>query len=91
MRKYNIHDVLATEELYLMIQGWIKTQNLASYIDDALLRCRCGSDKLEKRGYAYTDTGKYQIYKCGSCGKWPRGKDNLLSKRSGQGLVKEGK
>lgn len=88
MRKYNIHDVLATEEAFLALQGWIKTQNMATYIDDALMRCRCGSDRLEKRGYAHTDTGKFQVYRCMACGKWPRSGVNLLSKEKRGGLTK---
>lgn len=79
MKKYCIHDVLATEEAYTKIQGWIKTQNMASYIDDAVLRCKCGSDNIMKRGYAHTEAGKYQIYLCKDCGKWPRSSVNLLS------------
>lgn len=88
MKKYNIHDVLATEEAYLALQGWIKTQNLAAYTDDAALICRCGSKRLEKRGYAYTDAGKYQIFRCLSCGKWPRGSVNLLAKEKKSQLLK---
>ncbi len=89
MRKYNIHDVLAAEEAYLTIQGWIKTQNLATYIDDAAMRCRCGSEHLIKKGYAHTDNGKYQIYLCHTCGKWPRGSANLLSAEKRTQLLKD--
>lgn len=79
MKKYCIHDVLSTEEAYTKIQGWIKTQNLAAYVDDAVMRCHCGSDNVVKQGYAHTEAGKYQIYQCRSCGKWPRSPVNLLS------------
>lgn len=78
MRKYNIHDVLATEETYNLMKGWIKTQNFALTEDGAKMRCRCGSQDLIARGFAYTDAGKYQIYNCKSCGKWPRGSTNLM-------------
>lgn len=91
MKRYNIHDVLATEEAYNNIQGWIKTQNMATYMDDAVLRCRCGSTDLIRRGFAHTDTGKYQVYLCKGCGKWPRGKTNLLSKEKRLNLVKNNK
>lgn len=89
MRKYNIHDVLATEEAYLTIQGWIKTQNLACYSDDAVMRCRCGSGNLQKRGYVHTDTAKYRVYQCQTCGKWPRGSVNLLSPEKKLALLKD--
>ncbi len=89
MKKYNIHDVLSTEEAYLVMEGWLKTQNLAAYMDGTVMRCRCGSDKLERRGYAYTGTGKYQNYRCLTCGKWPRGTQNLLSPEKRKSLLRE--
>ncbi len=88
MKKYCIHDVLATEELYLNIQGWIKTQNLACYFDDIQVRCMCGSTNVYKKGFTYTDAGKFQGYKCRDCGKRPKGKINLLSKEKKQNLLK---
>lgn len=91
MKKYCIHDVLATEELYKKIQGWIKTQNLACYIDDAKLRCRCGSTSLSKDGFVYTDAGKFQGYICRDCKKRPKGRINLFSKDKKNNLLKEGK
>ncbi len=91
MEKYTIHDVLSTEEAYLTMQGWIKTKNLAVYMGDNIMRCRCGSDNLESRGYAHTATGKYQIYTCRECGKWPRSPVNLLTIEKRKSLLKEGK
>lgn len=81
MRRYNIHDTLATEEQYLMIQGWIRTQGVGPILADGIMRCPCGSDKLRRKGYAYTPAGKFQIYCCHVCGKWPRGAKNLLAGR----------
>lgn len=91
MKKYCIHDVLATEELYLNIQGWIKTQNMACFIDDAFTRCKCGSELLIKRGFAFTEAGKYQVYHCLACGKWPRSPINLFSKEKRQNSLREKK
>lgn len=91
MKKYCIHDVLATEELYQKIHGWIKTQNMACYFDDAVIRCRCGSKNLWKDGFVYTDAGKFQGYKCKDCGKRPKGVTNLFSTEKKKSLVKERK
>jgi DNA-directed RNA polymerase subunit RPC12/RpoP len=91
MKKYCIHDVLATEEAYVKMQGWIKTQNLSAYLGDSVMRCRCGSKRLQKRGYAHTEGGKYQIYQCQDCGKWPRGAQNLLSKEERKGRLRDGR
>ncbi len=89
MKIYCIQDVLATEELYRHIQGWIKTQNLANYFDGAKIRCRCGSIDIHKKGFVYTDAGKYQGYKCKNCGKRPRGSVNLLLKKQKKGSLKK--
>ncbi len=91
MQIYTVHDVLSTEEAYLNMQGWIKTKNLAVYMDDNVMRCKCGSDNLQSRGYAYKDNGKYRIYNCRECGKWPRSPVNLLSLEKRKSLMKEGK
>lgn len=91
MKKYCIHDVLATEELYKTIQGWIKTQNLACYFDDAKIRCHCGSTNIYKKGFVFIRDGKYQGYKCLDCGKRPHGKLNLLSTEKRNNLLKDGK
>jgi len=91
MKTYCIHDVLATEELYTKIQGWIKTQNMACYFDDAQVRCRCGSSNIYKKGFVYTDAGKFQGYKCKDCGKRPKGRINLLTTIKKKNLLKEGK
>lgn len=89
MEVYTIHDVLSTEEIYLKIQGWIQTQAISSFYDDSKIRCRCGSNKLIKKGFAYTPAGKYQIYNCQTCGKWPRSPINLLSKEKRQNTLRE--
>lgn len=91
MKTYCVHDVLATEELYTNIQGWIKTQDVSSYIDDAVIRCKCGSTDLRKQGYAHTDLGKYQQYQCKACGKWPRSSVNILSKERKQTILRDRK
>ncbi len=89
MRRYNIHDVLATEEAYLKIAAWIKTQQLASYVEDNVIRCPCGSDNLERRGYARTEAGKYRVFRCRSCGKWPRSAENLFDKKKRMGNLRD--
>jgi len=89
MKKYCIHDVLATEELYQKIQGWIKTQNLACFFDDAAIRCRCGSANLVKDGFVYTDAGKFQGYLCKDCKKRPHGRINLFSTVKKKNLLRD--
>ena len=89
MRAYTIHDVLSTEEIYTTIQGWITSQALSSFHDDTQMRCRCGSTKITKQGFAYTPAGKYQVYHCKDCGKWPRSSVNLLSAEKRRNTLRE--
>jgi len=90
MKKYTIHDVLATEEAYNTIQDWIKTHNLATYIDDLDLRCLCGNLVGRKAGYYYSDTGKFQVYRCSKkgCKKRPRSRLNLLSAEKKRSILR---
>lgn len=87
METYCKHDVLSTEEHYLKIQGWIRTHALGP--TDGIDRCKCGSTNLHKEGYAYTDAGKFQIYQCNDCKKWPRSSINLLNKKQKQARLRE--
>jgi len=91
MKTYCVHDVLATEELYNNIQGWIKTQNLACYFDDIQVRCFCGSTNLIKKGPVYIGAGKFQGYLCKDCGKRPKGKLNLIPIEKRRNLLKDSK
>lgn len=78
METYCKYDVLSTEEHYTDVRGWIKTHHLGPI--DNKVRCKCGSTNLRRKGYAYTDAGKFQIFQCNECGKWPRSVTNLLQK-----------
>lgn len=86
MKEYNIRDTEATEELYLVLRPWMKQHPNVNVMDDEdeTIKCtHCGSDHLQKRGYYYTNTGRYQKYQCQSCHAWSRGRfvNNTLAKR----------
>lgn len=86
MKKYNIWDVLALEELYpkLIAYDHNSSINFALYNknaekDDFL--CKCGSTERTKYGYAFTKVGKFQRYKCVICSNESRGSENILKKK----------
>ena len=85
MKAYNIQDVVSTEELYFILRPWIDGHpNVAVYTAGEERVCpKCGSDNLERRGYSYTQVGKYIRFHCNSCGGWSRGRttQNAPSKR----------
>lgn len=80
MKKYNKHDVLALEELYNKLIPWDSSVNFNLYHGSTEHVCTCGSTNFIKNGYAYTASGKFERYKCKSCGSETRSKLNLLSK-----------
>lgn len=73
MRKYNIQDVKLTERVYDELKPWIRNHpNPALYSEDGVRRCICGSTRVQKRGFYYTEQSKFQQYACMKCGKWRR-------------------
>lgn len=71
MKKYNIHDVLATEELYNKIKAWAPQNSPRLYLSSLdNPKCRMCGTKTEKRGYT-ADKKKQRIH-CTSvvCGAW---------------------
>lgn len=68
MEVYNKFDVLSLEDLYKKLAPWDNSINLNIYTNGKPT-CTCGSTSLLKRGYHYTNTGKFQRYRCNKCGK----------------------
>lgn len=72
MRLYNIMDVEVLEQVYLRLRPWYSSHpNINTGNDNNIMCCpKCGHDDLYKRGFFYTNKGKYQRYSCKSCGGW---------------------
>ena len=83
MKKYNIRDTEMLEDLYFKLRPW--ATNLPSYasMTGENVCPACGSDKLERRGFEYTKTCKYQRFWCQVCGKWSR----AVRRTSGTGVT----
>lgn len=88
MEIYNKYDVLALEELYYKISPWDSSINFNLYTDSEDYFCKCGSQRLIKKGYAYTAASKFQRYKCKDCGTESRDNKNLFSKEKKESLKK---
>lgn len=75
MKKYNIHDVLATEELYTKIRAWAPDSMAKPYDKSGCLDCDICNEKqsLCKNGTFRLKTGRYQRYRCTSCGAISKG------------------
>lgn len=82
MEKYNKHDVLATEELFMVLRPWASNITLHTYDPDAEHVCDCGSEDFYKNGFYYTTVGKYQKYRCKDCGAEYRDNINQIDAKS---------
>lgn len=74
MVTYCKHDTKLLENLYQVIRPYIRNHpNLALITHPntkGVQTCpACGSTKIQKKGFFYTNTGKYQRYRCDNCGK----------------------
>jgi hypothetical protein len=74
MRKYNIQDVLSTEELYLQMRPYMRNHpSVGVLLENEDVTCpKCGSIDNERRGFYMTTVSKFQRYHCRSCGGWHR-------------------
>lgn len=72
MEEYNKQDVLLLEDLYWRLQPWIVNHPSRAAEADKHACPKCGSEHLQKRGYALTGQSVYQRYQCQACGAWSR-------------------
>lgn len=89
MVEYNVQDVSLLEDVYLALRPWMQNHpNIAVFNDDEEEQCpKCGSDHLQWRGYATTQTGKYKRFQCQSCGGWGRARASVLPKEKRKGVL----
>lgn len=77
LKKYNQYDVLVLEELYKKLIPWDNSFNPNVYIDGSTT-CTCGSTMFIKWGFHYSTVGKFQKYKCRTCGAPFKDRQNLF-------------
>lgn len=77
MEEYNKLDVLSLEELYLKLIPWDNSINFSIYGNGSDPVCSCGNKEFKKSGFYFTNSCKYQKYKCTKCGSEIRDKKNL--------------
>lgn len=90
MRKYNIRDVETLEELYLKLRPWtLNGPNFGLYDDAEDSVCpKCGGNDISKNGFIFLTVGKYQRFKCGSCGAWARASKPCNTKEKRASLLR---
>ena len=90
MKKYNEQDVILLEDVYLKLRPYIRNHPNIS-LDKKNIKSSmcpsCGSTNLHKRGYAYTNIGKYSRLCCQDCGKWSKERFNEMSKSNKPNII----
>lgn len=73
-KRYNIWDTLTVRDVYHEMRPWIRNHPSMTVGDESEgNKCpKCGSVHITRRGYAYTNVGKYQRFVCRDCGGWSR-------------------
>jgi uncharacterized protein YprB with RNaseH-like and TPR domain len=80
MEKYNRQDVNLLEKVYYKLYPWVRNHPNVNVIDNKENSCpNCGSENLQRRGYGFTRTGKYQRFQCKECGAWSRGRNTVTN------------
>lgn len=70
---YNIVDVEVLEKVYKKLAPYTSTKlNRLLFTEETEepVCPLCGSDDYQRRGHAYTRTGRYQRYQCNQCSSW---------------------
>ena len=76
MERYNKNDVVIMERVYKKMLPWMKNHtNQGPYTGTS--GCpNCGGERYQRRGFAYTQSGKYRRFQCTDCASWFRGTTN---------------
>jgi RNase_H superfamily len=72
MVTYNKKDVELLEKLYDKLLPYARTHPNVSVYKGGMCCPKCGSERLQSRGYTRSVTRVYRRYHCTSCGGWSR-------------------
>ena len=87
MKLYNVADIESLIELYHVLAPWDSSLNFSVYNESDKPTCSCGSQEFKKSGFYYTNASKFQKYRCKSCGREIRDKQNILTKKKKKGMT----
>lgn len=69
-RKYNIQDVLITEQLFEVLSPWIKGPHKGMWNGNMKSCYSCGSSDLTLMGFLYEKVMAYPKFQCNECSAW---------------------
>jgi hypothetical protein len=70
MRRYNVQDVLLTEEVYGVFRPWITNHPNVGVFEGSHCCPVCASQKIQARGHYVTRSRSYPQAQCRSCFAW---------------------
>ena len=70
MKRYNKHDVVLLEKVYLALRPWMKNHPNCNVFTEQNGCPNCGSKNVQKRGFSITATGHKQRWQCNDCSAW---------------------
>ena len=74
MKKYNGHDVELLEQVYYIVRAWDRQHPQVNQGRTADEACpKCGSLKVQRRGFSYTLLRRKQRFQCTNCSTWYEG------------------
>lgn len=78
IERYNKGDIAATERVFLRLRPY-GNLNVGLFNDDPTRPVcpKCGSPKVQRRGYAVKATLRYPRYQCTACGGWSTAKSSI--------------
>lgn len=91
MSSYNIQDVVALQEQYLVLRPWIKNHpSIGLYHDSIEPMCGfCGSEDIAYISKQYaTPAGLYRSFRCNNCHAVGRTQEKCLSKEKRKSMTK---
>ncbi len=72
MKRYNAQDVVLLEKIYFLMRPWAKTHPNVNKGEQ--YHCpKCGSNKVQRRGWSYTMLRRKQRFQCTNCTGWFEG------------------
>lgn len=69
-RKYNIQDVVITEQLFELLAPWIKGVHAGLFTGDPSCCYSCGSINLVAHGVTRSKNAAWPLTQCADCGAW---------------------
>lgn len=73
MRRYNAGDLNLLERIYYALRPWATTHPNINKTYGTKRCPKCGSHRVQCRGFSYTLLKRKQRYQCQSCGGWHEG------------------